>query len=458
MRKNLLVAIAFVLTIIMSLAACGGNSGGTSGGGNVDDEINKDQQITLKIQSAAPLKQNYRALLLDTDPQDSIYKQATFTKFLVEEFKKLYPNIKLNFIEDGWGDALYEKSSLYIRDWTAGGAIAVDIMIGESYMGYFSQNKVFTALNETNFTDVLPGAYGDMVVDGKMYGVPMCTGIIGLQYNENILREAGISEDKYAPKTWAELLQNSKEVFEYAEENSKDYGGIILNNVSGLSGAFRALPFMRQAGGDFLDNNGNVALNSQANIKAFTFLRELAAYTPTGSLNETSEDTLQSLFLIQKKSAYYVDGQWAMVAAGDGIKSAALPLESKSSTITGNTFIGNVLFGITEGSKNKAAASAFLKFLTSAEVQLKLYELDGRLPVNTKVLESAQIKEINPAINPYIDMLLAGGFSGGLPHFPSNSTEIWERWGSFYKSVLTGSENISSLTASLETKLKSLVK
>jgi ABC-type glycerol-3-phosphate transport system substrate-binding protein len=134
-----------------------------------------------------------------------------------------------------------------------------------------------------------------------------------------------------------------------------------------------------------------------------------------------------------------------MATAPDHIKAANLPKKDASATVNGNVYCGNVLFGITEGSKNMAMAEAFLEYLTSAEVQNWFYELDGRLPINKNVLSSEEIKEVYPNINPYIDALVAGGFEGGLSGFTTNATDIWNKWGSFYKDVLTTEKDISAL-------------
>lgn len=159
-------------------------------------EVDGNKQITLRIESAAPLKSNYQALLRSEAEGTQLYNQALFTKRLVDGFKKKYSNVKLQFIEDGWGDALFQAQQLYIRDYNAGGKMAVDIMIGETYMGYFAENGVFARLDKEKFSDVIDGACADVTIDGERYGVPMCTGIMGLQYNTNILSEAGIAEEK----------------------------------------------------------------------------------------------------------------------------------------------------------------------------------------------------------------------------------------------------------------------
>ncbi len=282
----------------------------------------------------------------------------------------------------------------------------------------------------------------------NLYGVPMCTGVFGLQYSTDILREAGISEDKWEPQTWAEFLANCAAVDTYAKANSKDYSGFIMS-VLGMSGAFRAQPFMRQAGGDFLDANGNVAVDSAANVEAFEFLRELAKYAYDGSLQEGADSTIQANFL-NGKAAYSMDFQATLIDAGANLKSCAMPKTDGEDTRTGNSFVGNALFGVTRASKNKAAAKAFLAYLTSEEIQLELMKQDGRLPVNVKTLESDEIREVNPAMNPYIDMLIAGGFHGSLPSFDTNTSKIWEKWDTFFRAVLGGTGDIQTLATALK--------
>lgn len=436
---------ALCATLSLAAVGCGETNPGPVDEGPIDETIDVNTQVTLKIESAAPLKSNYQALLRSEAEGTQLYNQALFTKQLVEGFKEIYPNIKLQFIEDGWGDALFQQQQLHIRDYNAGGQMAVDIMIGETYMGYFAENGVFAELNADKFTDVIEGAYADMTIDGKIYGVPMCTGIMGLQYNTEILTEAGIPESEWVPATWEELLANCKKVSEYAEANGKNYGGIVMNNVAGMSGAFRAVPFMRAAGGDILDGNGNLAINSQANVEAFTYLRELAQYAYEESLTCESEDTLQYYFTNKGYGAYMIEGQWSMASAGENIRSAPLPSKNADGTGVGNIYCGNVLFGITNGSQNKAAAQAFLEYLTSAEVQTWFYELDGRLPVSKTMLQSEEILTVYPNINSYIEQLNAGGFNGGLACFTKNATDIWAAWGSFYSNVLCSTTSIQTL-------------
>ncbi|MBQ9481481.1 MAG: extracellular solute-binding protein [Clostridia bacterium] len=444
--RKLLLVLACVS--VLAVAACGGGTASEKSG-----DSGEGAQITLKIESAAPLKNNYNALLRSEKEGTNLYNQAMFSKALVEGFRELYPNVKLQFQEDGWGEALYQAQTLMIRDYQSGGSLP-DIMIGETYMSYYAQNGLFAELDANKFSNVVKSVISDVTIDGKIYAVPMCTSIFGLQYNTNILTEAGIPESEWIPATWADLLANCKKVSEYAAANGKNYGGFMMNNVSGLgSWAFRALPFLRQAGGDFM-KNGELTIDSEENIEAFGFLRELAKYSYADSLTTENEDTLQDYFINKNRSAYMIEGAWPMAKAGDNIKSAKLPTKNADGTGVGNAVTGNVLFGITQSCKNKEAAENFLAYLTSAKVQELVYRYDGRLPINSETLASEEIKTIQPNINPYIDELLSGGFGGGIPCFTKNTSDIWAAMGTFYRNVLTTDTSIESLCSSVQAAVK----
>lgn len=450
MMKKWKIALTVLLCLVVGAVgmACGGRQT-PSGGDGIDDEVTT-QNVTIKIQSAAPLKDTYKSILrTTTDKESLIYKQALFTQYVVEGFKELYPNITLEFYEDGWGTQLQTTTALKLENWANGGKMDRDILIGESEMGYYAKNNVFADLGKSDFADVNAGPVGDVTVGDKLYAVPMCTGIFGLQYNTTILKEAGILEADMAPKTWDQLLANCKKVSEYAAAHDKTYCGIVINGISGLSSAYRALPFMRQAGGDFVDDSGNPAVNTAGNLRAYEYLRKLAQYTTASLLNEGSEDSLQNQFCKDNVAAYMVEGQWAMATANEDIKAAALPTETAGSKM-GNCFVGNVLFGVFTGSEHKPEAKAFLKYLTSPAVQLKLYELDGRLPISNSVLQGDEVRAVHPALNPYIDALNVGGFSGGLPYFDQNANTIWNKWGVFVKKVYNSTEDIAPLADALQ--------
>ena len=65
---NKLLTLVMCLALTFIVASCGGPSGRPNGGGTTDDtsiggSVDTTKQITLRIESAAPLRYNYNALL-----------------------------------------------------------------------------------------------------------------------------------------------------------------------------------------------------------------------------------------------------------------------------------------------------------------------------------------------------------------------------------------------------------
>ena len=78
--KILTLALSFMLLICVT--ACGRGDGDGDGGGG--------GQVTLRIESAAPLKYNYNALLKSEEEGTQIYNQALFTKQLLQGTNRSY--------------------------------------------------------------------------------------------------------------------------------------------------------------------------------------------------------------------------------------------------------------------------------------------------------------------------------------------------------------------------------
>ena len=60
--------------------ACAGAQQPSGGDGPIDGNVDENKQITLKIQSAAPLKSNYQALLRTEAEGTQLYNQALFNE------------------------------------------------------------------------------------------------------------------------------------------------------------------------------------------------------------------------------------------------------------------------------------------------------------------------------------------------------------------------------------------
>lgn len=125
--------------------------------------------------------------------------------------------------------------------------------------------------------DYLESALDATTVEGSIYGMPMLMTVNAAVFNVTLLEEIGWDTSKL-PNTWDEL----EEMFELAKQNGK-YG---LLYQGGENGNLSFYPFLWQAGGDVLDESGNVIFDSPETRRALTKLNEWyqKGYMPSDSL------------------------------------------------------------------------------------------------------------------------------------------------------------------------------
>lgn len=100
--------------------------------------------------------------------------------------------------------------------------------------------------------DILPSALEAATMDGKIYALPMEMETLGLFYNVDMLKDAGIEP----PKTWDELHAAAK-----ALTTDDVYGLVLPVEESGYT-LFNWWPFMWMAGADIYDKDGNCTVNT----------------------------------------------------------------------------------------------------------------------------------------------------------------------------------------------------
>ena len=185
--KKKLVSMLLAGTMVLSLAACGGNGGGEVVDADLPsiDVINGDDYKDLEAE--------IKVLTNRTDIVDTVYKGYA------EQFMEKYPNIKVTY--EGITD--YEESltlRLTTGDW--GDVCFIPSTADKSELGeYFTPMGDYDTLNEKyNFVT-------EKTYDGTVYGIPNGGTAGGVAYNKRIWKEAGVTE---LPTTLDEFLDDLK--------------------------------------------------------------------------------------------------------------------------------------------------------------------------------------------------------------------------------------------------------
>jgi len=110
---------------------------------------------------------------------------------------------------------------------------------------------------ERNFVQTVKS---DVVVEGKVYGLPLSLDALAIYYNKDILDRAGVAEP---PKTWEEFQEAVKKVTKYDRTSGKvTQSGVAIGagaNVPGVDDILYVL--YRQSNVDFVSRSGQAVFN-----------------------------------------------------------------------------------------------------------------------------------------------------------------------------------------------------
>lgn len=111
--------------------------------------------------------------------------------------------------------------------------------------------------------DFQPTSIAAVKYQGKILALPFELELLGLYYNKDLLKKANVE----VPKTWDELKAAAKKL------NTKQVAGLVLATEKGPYTNFNFFPFMWQAGGNVLSDDGAKSeFNSPGVARALDFV------------------------------------------------------------------------------------------------------------------------------------------------------------------------------------------
>ncbi|MET3568050.1 multiple sugar transport system substrate-binding protein [Leifsonia sp. 563] len=354
-RRRSAAAVAALAATALVLAGCAGASNGSSASTASDGKKFAGQTLTVEM----------------------ISSHEGAAKWLAAEFKKetgaTVKTVIVPYDEIGSKIALDQQSGANTIDAAAPWYVSLgDLAADGAIQDLSSWIKDDKALDASDFIPSIYDAYSK--VGDKRYGLPFDGDTHVLFYNKEILARNGIQAP---PKTWDEYLQDVKTIT--ANESAQGvYGAAVFGQKSplilGASYANRLAGF----GGEFLDEKGKPALDSEAAVQAAQALVDVNKYAlPTPA--ETDFGAGNSAWFAGKvgfienwtdlgvrsedaSSDSKVAGKWGVVTLPTGGSNTT----SRASLVAGFTWV------ITANTKKTDLAKAFIQFATSSKVNAQL--------------------------------------------------------------------------------------
>lgn len=276
-----------------------------------------------------------------------------------EDFKKLYPNVEDIVWESSADYDKYIMTRMNTKDY--GDVLFLPFSMNgtpEEYENYFEPLGTVDELKE-KYIDVTEADYNDVA-----YGLPVALNSLGIIYNEEVLKKAGVEE---MPTSTEEFIEACKKI----KENTDAIP--FYTNYNKTLGTW---------GGTLTSYGGeqyrSAMLEAGTGFKEGQPIREIMdLFYGLASNGLTEADPITGDFA--KSLQMLADGEVAMIMKGsqdakmiqelstNGSKINIAPLPVKFNGQTSIAFGASSVIVMNKNSENKATAKAFLEFFISAQ-------------------------------------------------------------------------------------------
>lgn len=360
MRRGI-AATALVAALALAATACGGDTKDAGDGAKADGELS--------------------GTVTWWDTSNDAEK-ASFQK-IAEAFTAKHPKVTVKYVNVPYGDAQNKVKNAFSSGSEAPDVIRADVgwVADFASLGYLAEVPADTAKKID--AEFLPQAAASGKYEGKTYAVPQVIDSLGLFYNKKMLADAGVQP----PKNLEEVKTAAAAI-----KAKSGKAGLYLRGDD----SYWFLPLIYGEGGDLVDaKTKTVTVDNAAGVKAFKTARDLV--TSGAAITNATDGwvNMQTAFKTGE-AAMMINGPWAVAdsLAGDQFKDktnlgvAAVPAGS----VKAGAPQGGHDLAVYAGSKNIAAANAFVDYMTSQEVQVQSTKDLSLLPTRTAAYEQPDVK------------------------------------------------------------------
>lgn len=243
-------------------------------------------------------------------------------------------------------------------------------------------DEVFTAEQIAELEKDIPAKYLDTWrYKGRLYAIPNDSNAQWSFYRKDIFDAAGVQ----VPKKWEDSIEIAK-----ALTKNGVYGYTASLRRGEYAGAhFSSILF--SYGGEYWDEGFNPTIDSEAGRKAIDIMQQLMPYADPGTINAGEDDTAQA---IASGVAAWAPLAWGRSDLTDASKIAsAANIETAVPPDGGDhpaaPCLGGQAYMIASWAPDKAAASKWVAYATSAEVMRKFVANQGQ-PARSSALNDPE--------------------------------------------------------------------
>jgi arabinogalactan oligomer/maltooligosaccharide transport system substrate-binding protein len=407
MKKQLFALLALLVVASLILAACG-STPEPEAPGVEPTEAEAAPEPTKEEAAPEPTKEEAAPEPAEEPVTIAIWHQWTgdYLNAITEAFDgytEMHPNVTIDLstpedpsnafpvaIPAGEGPDIMGWANDRIGDWALAGYI---VPLGDHGIDMTFMSSTYE-----------PAAVRGVVWRDMIWALPESQEGIGFVYNKDLVSEEYLPTD---PTDFDDLLAK-------AEAFYNDTGKyLVCNQGLGNPDAYHVAPIYFGHGmPEYVDDQGNVYMNTPEGIAAAEWMVEFSQYAPA----ETSHEICQTMITEGDAGAWWT-GPWAISdLEASGINYGILPM--------GGPFVGIKTLMLTPNAAargNEAVALDIMKYFTSAEVQAQVAVANKTIPASTGAL-------IDPDVQA-LDTLRGFGASLNLGTPMANTPFASAQWG-----------------------------
>jgi multiple sugar transport system substrate-binding protein len=296
---------------------------------------------------------------------------------LVQRFNATHPSI---VVEPTSGGATVDNMLSKVTTAIAAGTYPdVAYLFGSWAANIASSDKVVDLTSRVQdpsfgWNDYWPPLREAATVDGRVIGVPAAAGNLTVVYNRALFRKAGLP-DPSADWTWEQFRAAAHAL---TDSNTNTYG-TSWPITGDEDTVWRFWPLLWQQGGEILnDDHTQVAFDSEAGVRALTFVQQMAQ---DGSIYQDSTDEKGTELFLGGHLGMLVTGPWVLPdvkAAKIDYGVQVVPAFSGAHT----TIAGADNWVVFDHGQARVDASVeFLEWLTAPEQDMTYALQVGNMPI-----------------------------------------------------------------------------
>lgn len=310
--------------------------------------------------------------------------QPQFTDYfnkLIADFETENPSVKVRWVDVPWS-AMESKILTAVSAKTAPDIVNLNPGFASQLASRKAWMDLDTKVSEAVRQQYLPNIWKASTIDEKSFGIPWYLTTRVTIYNQDLLKQAGVSKP---PTTYEELAQVAQQL----KDKTGKYA-FFVTFVPADSG--EVLESFVQMGVQLVDNQGQAAFNTPEGIAAFRYWVDLykKGLLPKEVLTQGHRNAIE----------LYQAGQTAILASGaEFLKTietnapAVAKVSASAPQITGKTGKKNVAvmnLVVPRDTSKPDEAIKFALFVTNTENQLAFAKAANVLPSTVEAVEAYQ--------------------------------------------------------------------